>query len=63
MMDGAAARGQGGTVAVLAGLGLGTRNTATLPSTHMFHAVAGLKRTGQDFIARMIAAEALSPTS
>jgi hypothetical protein len=63
MMDGAAARGQGGTVAVLAALGLGTRNAAILPSTHMFHAVAGLKRTGQDFIARMIAAEALSPTS
>jgi hypothetical protein len=61
MMDGAAARGQGGTVAVLAGLGLAAGKT--LPSTHLFHAVAGLKRTGQDFVARMIAAEALSPTS
>jgi hypothetical protein len=62
MMDGAAARGQGGTVAVLLGIGFATRSVNQLPSTHLFHAVAGLKRTGQEFAARMIAAEALSPT-
>ena len=33
-----------------------------VPSSHLFHAVAALKRTGQDFTARMIAAEALSRT-
>lgn len=62
MMDGAAARGQGGTVAVLLGIGFAADNVNQLPPTHLFHAVAGLKRTGQEFAARMIAAEALSPT-
>ena len=33
-----------------------------LPAAHMYHSVAGLQRTGQDFTARMIAAEALSRT-
>jgi hypothetical protein len=61
MMDGAAARGQGGTVAVLTGIGFDTASAAALPATHLFHAVAGLKRTGQEFVARMIAAEALAP--
>ena len=61
MVEGAAARGQGGTVAVLTGLGFETARSDQLPATHMFHAVAALKRTGQDFVARMIAAEALSP--
>jgi len=48
-------------VAVLTGLGFETARSDQLPATHMFHAVAALKRTGQDFVARMIAAEALSP--
>ena len=61
MVDGAAARGQGGTVAVLTGLGFETAKADQIPATHMFHAVAALKRTGQEFVARMIAAEALSP--
>ena len=61
MVDGAAARGQGGTVAVLTGLGFETAKANQIPATHMFHAVAALKRTGQEFVARMIAAEALSP--
>lgn len=61
MVDGAAARGQGGTVAILLGTGFSTNNVNQLPATHLFHAVAGLKRTGQEFAARMIAAEALSP--
>lgn len=61
MIDGAAARGQGGTVAVLTGLGFETERAIQIPSIHMFHSVAALKRTGQEFLARMIAAEALSP--
>lgn len=61
MIDGAAARGQGGTVAVLTGLGFETGRATQIPATHMFHAVAALKRTGQEFVARMIAAEALAP--
>ena len=63
MIDGAAARGQGGTVAVLAGIGLEGRGIETMPATHMFHAVAAFQRTGHHFVARMIAAEALSPAS
>lgn len=61
MVDGAAARGQGGTTAVLTALGFETARAEQIPATHMFHAVAALKRTGQEFVARMIAAEALSP--
>jgi hypothetical protein len=61
MLDGAAARGQGGTVAILTGLGFDNADRMQLPAAHMFHAVAGLKRTGQEFVARMIAAEALAP--
>ena len=33
-----------------------------VPASHLFHATAALTRTGQDFSARMIAAEALSRT-
>jgi len=62
MIDGAAARGQGGTVLVLAGTGLQTPDFSDLPAAYMFHAIRGLSRTGQEFHARMIAAEALSRT-
>jgi hypothetical protein len=62
MIDSAAARGQGGTVLVLTGTGFQTPSFAQLPAAHMYHAIAALKRTGQDFTARMIAAEALSRT-
>jgi hypothetical protein len=33
-----------------------------VPSSHMYHAIAALNRTGLGFDARMIAAEALSRT-
>ena len=33
-----------------------------LPPSHLFHAVAALRRTGQDYMARMIAAESLART-
>jgi hypothetical protein len=62
MIDAAAARGQSGTVLVLTGTGFQTPRFEQLPSSHMYHAVAALRRTGQDFSARMIAAEALSRT-
>lgn len=62
MIDSAAARGQSGTVLVLTGTGFQTPNFGELPAVHMFHAIAALKHTGQDFTARMIAAEALSRT-
>jgi hypothetical protein len=62
MIDAAAGRGQAGTVMVMTGTGFQTPRFEQLPAAHMFHAITALKRTGQDFTARMIAAEALSRT-
>jgi hypothetical protein len=62
MIDSAAARGQAGSVLILTGTGFQASRLADLPSSHLFHSVAALRRTGQDFTARMIAAEALART-
>lgn len=62
MIDAAAGRGQAGTVLVLSGTGFQTPRFDRLPAVHMFHAITSLRRTKQDFTARMIAAEALSRT-
>jgi len=62
IMDGAAARGQGGTVLVLTGTGFQTPRFDRVPASHLYHAVSALNRTHQEFTARMIAAEALSRT-
>lgn len=62
MIDSAAARGQSGTVLVLTGTGFQTPNWDKVPAAHLYHAIAALEHTGQDFTARMIAAEALSRT-
>ena len=61
-IDAAAARGDGGTVLVLAGSGFQTPYFDRVPASHMYHAIAALNRTGLGFDARMIAAEALSRT-
>lgn len=62
IIDGAAQRGQAGTVLVLSGTGFQTGKIDQVPSYHLYHAIGALRRTGQDFTARMIAAEALSRT-
>jgi hypothetical protein len=62
IIDASAGRGQSGSVVVLTGTGLQTANWDRVPSAHLYHAIAALRRTGQDFTARMIAAEALSRT-
>lgn len=62
IIDASAGRGQAGSVIVLTGTGFQTASWDKIPSAHLYHAIAGLKRTGQDFTARMIAAEALSRT-
>jgi len=59
-IDEAAARGEAGTVLVLMGTGVQTGDIRQLPAAHLYHGIAGLRRTWQDFTARMIAAEALS---
>ena len=61
-IDAAAGRGQAGTVLVLTGTGLQTRSFTRVPPSHLYHSIAALNRSGQGFIARMIAAEALSRT-
>jgi len=62
MIDAASGRNQTGTVLVLTGTGFQTASWTRIPAPHLLHAIAALKRTGQDFTARMIAAEALSRT-
>jgi hypothetical protein len=62
MIDSAAGFGQSGTVLVMTGTGFQTAAFGNVPPEHLYHAVAALQHTGQDFTARMIAAEALSRT-
>jgi hypothetical protein len=62
MIDAAAGRGQAGSVLVLTGTGFQTPRWDRIPSAHLYHAIAALRRTGQEFTSRMIAAEALSRT-
>jgi hypothetical protein len=62
MIDAAARRDQGGSVLVLAGTGLQAADFESLPSAQLFHTVMALRNSGQEFLARMIAAEALSRT-
>ena len=62
IIDSAAERGQSATVRLLAGTGLQTPSWTTVPGAHQLHIIGALKNTGQDFTARMIAAEALSRT-
>ena len=62
MIDAAGTRGQSGSVLVLAGTGFQARGFEQLPSSHLFRAVAALRKARQDFTARMIAAEALART-
>lgn len=62
MIDAAGRLRQPGTVLVLTGTGLQTTSFERLPAAHLYHALVALERTGQDFTARMIAAEALSRT-
>ncbi|HUG46021.1 MAG TPA: hypothetical protein VMK31_05870 [Sphingomicrobium sp.] len=62
MIDAAARRGQSGTVRVLTGTGMQAPDFKSLPSAHLFRSVMALRNTDQDFLARMIAAEALART-
>jgi hypothetical protein len=60
MIDGAARRGQAGTVRILAGTGFQAPGMDKVPPEHLLHIVLAMSHTGQGFLARMIAAEALS---
>lgn len=56
----AAERGEKGTVALLAAVGMQGNDWSRLPAGHLYHVVAALHRVGLDPEARMIAAEAIS---
>ena len=62
LIDGTAALGQPGSTLVLAGTGLQAPSFNDVPSAHMLHIVAGLRRAGLEYTARMVAAEALART-
>jgi hypothetical protein len=62
MIDGAAQRHQSGTVNLLIATGMQTTDFGDLPASHLAHAVAAMRLTGQDYMARMVAAEALART-
>lgn len=62
MLDAAARRKQPASVLVLAGTGLQSAEFGGVPSAHLFHLVMALHNSGQDYLARMIAAEALART-
>lgn len=55
----AALRGETGTVALLAAVGLQADQWNDLPVSHLYHIVSALRRVGLDGEARMIAAEAV----
>jgi len=61
-IDGASTRGQAGTVALLAAVGLQAPGFESVLGYHLFHLTTALNRNGHEFPARMIAAEALSRT-
>ena len=58
----AAQRGQGGTVALLAAVGMQGRDWNAMSPLHLFHITRSLSRVGMEAEARMIAAEALMRT-
>ena len=62
LLGAAARRRQPGSVLILAGTGLQARDWDAVPSAHLFHIVMAMRNTGQDFAARMVAAEALAQT-
>lgn len=62
MIDGAMRRRQAATSILLTASALQERDFEQIRAVYMFHAVNALRRTGQEYLARMIAAEALART-
>jgi len=60
LIDGAAMRRQAGTSMLLAASAMQAPTVGEVPALYMFHAITALRRTGQEGLARMIAAEALA---
>jgi len=62
MIDGAMRRRQAGTSVLLTASALQGLEFDEVRAIYLFHAVTALRRTGQEYLARMIAAEALART-
>ena len=62
LIDGAMRRRQGGTSLLMAASGLQGREFGGVGPIYLFHSINALRATGQDFLARMVAAEALART-
>ncbi|HET9335141.1 MAG TPA: hypothetical protein VFO12_01900 [Sphingomicrobium sp.] len=62
MIDGAMRRRQSGTAILLTAGALQGRRFEDVRAIYLFHATNALRRTGQEYLARMIAAEALART-
>jgi hypothetical protein len=62
LIDGAMRRRQAGTALVLTASGLQGREFDQVRPFYLYHSINALQRTGQSYLARMIAAEALART-
>jgi len=62
MIDGAMRRRQAGTSVLLTASALQGLSFEEIRAMYLYHSVNALKRTGQEYLARMIAAEALART-
>jgi hypothetical protein len=62
LIDGAMQRRQAGTSMLLAASALQGRDFDQVGAIYLFHSINAVRRTGQDYLARMIAAEALART-
>lgn len=62
MIDGAMRRRQAGTVLLLTASALQGSQFENIQGVYLYHAVTALRRTGQEYLARMILAEALART-
>lgn len=60
-LAGAARRSEGASVMLIAAVAMRGRSAQTISPLHLYHVVRALRATGQDYLARMIAAEALAP--
>ena len=61
-LDSAVRSGQPGSVALLAAVGMQAPDWRSVPPRHLYRILRALRASGQDYAARMIAAEALSRT-
>ena len=59
-LDRSASAGQGGTVVLLAAVGMQVPDWRGVPPEHLYHITRALRRAGLEYEARMIAAEALT---